>query len=50
MQTSPDPRMEPTVSRMGRFVAFIDRVIKGHAMRGGMNGGGELSARVYHFA
>ena len=50
MRTCPCPQMEPIVSRMGRLVAFIDRVIKAHPMRGGMNWGGELSARVYHFA
>lgn len=50
MRTSPGPRMEPIVSRMDRLVAVIDRVIEGHAMRRGVNGGHELSARVYHFA
>lgn len=42
--------MGSPVPRMGRLVGFIDRVIEGHPLRRGMNGGGELPAWMQHFS
>ena len=49
MRPGPDPRMGSAVPRMGRLVAVIDRVIEGHPLRRGMNGGRELPAWMQHF-
>lgn len=49
MRTGPSPWMGSAVPRMGGLVAVIDRVIEGHPVRRGMNGGGELPAWMQHF-